>query len=108
MASTCASASGERVGSDAQYNATEVFERYQDAPKEDRDRLKICWGFADCGDCHRSEGHCGWCGIVCTPKHTLSATFRVQNLGGINSTFVRPLGYCFEIVVCFHCESSNT
>lgn len=41
-----------------------IKQRYQDSPKNDRDRLMKCWGYIDCGDCHRSEGFCGWCAIV--------------------------------------------
>lgn len=41
-----------------------IYERYQDAPKDDWNRLLKCWGISDCGDCHRSNGSCGWCPIV--------------------------------------------
>ncbi|KAF2801737.1 uncharacterized protein BDZ99DRAFT_512808 [Mytilinidion resinicola] len=38
-------------------------------PKDDRERLEHCWGILDCGDCHRSQHHCGWCPIsgTCLP-----------------------------------------
>jgi hypothetical protein len=48
-----------------------VLQRYQDSPKDDWDRLVKCWGYLDCGDCHRSTGFCGWCPIV--RFHLLSA-----------------------------------
>lgn len=41
-----------------------IYEQYKDAPKDDWDRLLKCWGIEDCGDCHRSNGSCGWCPIV--------------------------------------------
>lgn len=46
-------------------NVTElIHERFQGSPKEDWERLALCWGYSDCGDCHRSEGFCGWCAVV--------------------------------------------
>lgn len=65
MPSSCATALVGSIGAVASYNASGLFEqRYQDSPKEDQERLKKCWGYLDCGDCHRSKGHCGWCAIV--------------------------------------------
>lgn len=57
-----------------QYNVTELLlQRYLDSPKDDWDRLYKCWGYLDCGDCHRSDGFCGWCPMVCfipfLPQH---------------------------------------
>lgn len=47
------------------YNVSELLiERWEDSPKDDRKRLEKCWGYNDCGDCHRSDGFCGWCAIV--------------------------------------------
>jgi hypothetical protein len=64
MPSTCPSASPRRAN-DASYNVTEdLIARYRDSPKDDWDRLFECWGYQDCGDCHRSKGFCGWCAIV--------------------------------------------
>lgn len=62
------------------YNLTEIFQlRMQGTPKEDWDRLNKCWGYIDCGDCHRSEGHCGWCPLSSTclplPLDPLSRMF---------------------------------
>lgn len=45
-----------------------IYERYQNAPKDDWGRLLKCWGITDCGDCHRSNGSCGWCPIVRYPS----------------------------------------
>ncbi|KAH4104519.1 hypothetical protein HBI52_222350 [Parastagonospora nodorum] len=63
-----------------QYNVTELLlQRYQDNPKDDWDRLYKCWGYLDCGDCHRSDGFCGWCPISSTclplPDDGLSRAF---------------------------------
>ncbi|KAF2871103.1 hypothetical protein BDV95DRAFT_494640 [Massariosphaeria phaeospora] len=53
--------------------------RWEDSPKDERGRLERCWGYSDCGDCHRSEGRCGWCGISSTclplPADPLSRAF---------------------------------
>ncbi|KAJ4993473.1 hypothetical protein SVAN01_01021 [Stagonosporopsis vannaccii] len=62
------------------FNVTSIlYERYQDAPKDDWDRLFKCWGISDCGDCHRSNGSCGWCPISSTclplPTDRLSRAF---------------------------------
>jgi len=47
------------------FNVTELYQqKWEDSPKDDRKRLEKCWGYTDCGDCHRSEGFCGWCPIV--------------------------------------------
>lgn len=46
-----------------------IYEQYKDAPKDDWDRLLKCWGIEDCGDCHRSNGSCGWCPIVSDVLH---------------------------------------
>ncbi|KAF1937014.1 hypothetical protein EJ02DRAFT_447718 [Clathrospora elynae] len=82
MPSNCPVVSSKRDGADASIsvNVTELFQqRYLDSPKEDRERLKKCWGYSDCGDCHRSEGHCGWCAISSTclplPTDPMSRTF---------------------------------
>ncbi|EUC47008.1 hypothetical protein COCMIDRAFT_91234 [Bipolaris oryzae ATCC 44560] len=68
MPSNCpATSSAAKRDNDAWINATELFHhRLQSSPKEDWDRLKLCWGYMDCGDCHRSKGHCGWCAISST------------------------------------------
>ena len=65
MTPKCAAAPRTRDYDDASYNVTELLlERYKDSPKDDWERLVNCWGYTDCGDCHRSDGHCGWCPIV--------------------------------------------
>ena len=65
MSSNCPATSAKR--DDASTNVTELIHgRLQSSPKEDWDRLLKCWGYDDCGDCHQSEGHCGWCAIVRT------------------------------------------
>ncbi|EMD92164.1 hypothetical protein COCC4DRAFT_129925 [Bipolaris maydis ATCC 48331] len=66
MPSNCPASSAKR-DNDALLNTTELFhQRLQKSPKEDWERLKLCWGYMDCGDCHRSPGHCGWCAISST------------------------------------------
>ncbi|EUC34931.1 hypothetical protein COCCADRAFT_92176 [Bipolaris zeicola 26-R-13] len=66
MPSNCPATSVTRDNG-AFINTTELFhQRLQKSPKEDWDRLKRCWGYMDCGDCHRSTGHCGWCAISST------------------------------------------
>ncbi|KAF1833965.1 hypothetical protein BDW02DRAFT_499367 [Decorospora gaudefroyi] len=62
------------------FNVTEwIQSRYLDNPKEDWERLRKCWGFDDCGDCQRADGHCGWCAISSTclplPIDPLSRAF---------------------------------
>ena len=37
---------------------------YLSSNERDRDRLRQCWGVLDCGDCLRSQWHCGWCPLV--------------------------------------------
>ncbi|KAF2276469.1 uncharacterized protein EI97DRAFT_494046 [Westerdykella ornata] len=43
--------------------------RWTDSSQEERKRLEKCWGYMDCGDCHRSDGFCGWCALsnTCLP-----------------------------------------
>jgi hypothetical protein len=63
MVSNCPAISGS--SSDTPFNVTEIFrQRWEDSPEDNRKRLELCWGYNDCGDCHRSKGHCGWCAIV--------------------------------------------
>ncbi|KAF2800425.1 hypothetical protein K505DRAFT_345250 [Melanomma pulvis-pyrius CBS 109.77] len=62
------------------FNASELFQqRWEDSPKDDRKRLEKCWGYMDCGECHRSDGFCGWCAISSTclplPMDPLSRAF---------------------------------
>lgn len=64
MASSCLASS--HSSSNPLLNITEILQqRWDDSPKDNRERLELCWGYSDCGDCHRSKGHCGWCAIVC-------------------------------------------
>ncbi|KAF2023617.1 hypothetical protein EK21DRAFT_105200 [Setomelanomma holmii] len=79
MANAEASA-GQRADADASTNVTDILlQRYKDSPKDDWDRLFKCWGYTDCGDCHRSDGFCGWCPISSTclplPLDPLSRAF---------------------------------
>lgn len=79
MSSNCPTASVQR-SNDASINVTElIHQRLQSSPKDDWERLKQCWGYTDCGDCHRSKGHCGWCAISSTclplPRDTFSKAF---------------------------------
>lgn len=63
MPSNCPAATRSSV--DALFNVTELLQqRWEDSPEDNRKRLELCWGYDDCGDCHRSKGHCGWCAIV--------------------------------------------
>jgi len=72
MPSNCPATSAKR-DDDASKTVTElIHQRLQSSPKDDWGRLFKCWGYDDCGDCHRSKGHCGWCAIVCShPLHQL-------------------------------------
>ncbi|KAF1847743.1 uncharacterized protein K460DRAFT_276371 [Cucurbitaria berberidis CBS 394.84] len=82
-------------GDGALINITEVLhERYQDSPKEDGERLKKCWGYNDCGDCHRSEGFCGWCAIsqTCLPLPTDPLSRAFPLLSPIRYKFICALG----------------
>ncbi|KAF1967457.1 hypothetical protein BU23DRAFT_602877 [Bimuria novae-zelandiae CBS 107.79] len=66
MASSC-SAISPPSSTDPLFNVTEILQqRWEDSPKDNRERLELCWGYNDCGDCHRSKGHCGWCAISST------------------------------------------
>jgi hypothetical protein len=68
MPSNCPSITVARADDDTSRNVTALLlQRYQDSPKDDWSRLLKCWGYLDCGDCHRSEGFCGWCPIVRLP-----------------------------------------
>jgi hypothetical protein len=50
---------------DPLFNVSDILQqRWESSPKEDRKRLEKCWGYNDCGDCHRSDGFCGWCALV--------------------------------------------
>lgn len=65
MSSRCPSITTSRRPNDASVKVTDLLlQRYQNSPKDDLDRLLKCWGYLDCGDCHRSDGFCGWCPIV--------------------------------------------
>ncbi|OAL04415.1 hypothetical protein IQ06DRAFT_214215 [Phaeosphaeriaceae sp. SRC1lsM3a] len=80
MSSHCPSISPARSRADASVNVTELLlQRHQNSPKDDLDRLLKCWGYLDCGDCHRSDGFCGWCPISFTclplPEDRLSRAF---------------------------------
>ncbi|KAL6704490.1 hypothetical protein ACN47E_008119 [Coniothyrium glycines] len=80
MPTSCYAPRVGRNNVDASYNVTElILQRIQNSPKDDWDRLFRCWGYSDCGDCHRSEGHCGWCAISSTclplPLDPLSRAF---------------------------------
>jgi hypothetical protein len=74
------------------FNVTEVYQqRWEDSPKDDRKRLEMCWGYTDCGDCYRSDGHCGWCAIVSVHflllHKTICRGWQIQILpsGGVGS-----------------------
>ncbi|KAF2844956.1 hypothetical protein T440DRAFT_409117 [Plenodomus tracheiphilus IPT5] len=80
MSSTCALVSEQHLSAIAINNVSALFEqRYADSAKEDRERLRRCWGYTDCGDCHRSAGHCGWCAMSWTclplPRDPISRAF---------------------------------
>ncbi|KAF2245840.1 hypothetical protein BU26DRAFT_399180, partial [Trematosphaeria pertusa] len=79
MTSNCPSISYADQQS-ALFNVSEILQqRWEDSPKDDRKRLELCWGYTDCGDCHRSKGFCGWCAISSTclplPLDPLSRAF---------------------------------
>ncbi|KAF2113598.1 hypothetical protein BDV96DRAFT_496129 [Lophiotrema nucula] len=62
------------------YNVSEILQqRWDHSPTHDKERLAKCWGYSDCGDCHRSDGFCGWCAISSTclplPMDPLSRAF---------------------------------
>ncbi|OAG04869.1 uncharacterized protein CC84DRAFT_808176 [Paraphaeosphaeria sporulosa] len=78
MAANCPAIS--RSSWETLFNATEILhQRWEDSPEDNRKRLELCWGYNDCGDCHRSKGHCGWCAISNTclplPMDPLSRAF---------------------------------
>ncbi|ORX97450.1 hypothetical protein BCR34DRAFT_577939 [Clohesyomyces aquaticus] len=59
------------------FNVSDILtQRWEDSPKDDRKRLELCWGYQDCGDCHRSKGFCGWCPIVSAIFRCLPASVR--------------------------------
>ncbi|KAF1962553.1 hypothetical protein CC80DRAFT_512696 [Byssothecium circinans] len=65
---------------DAVVNVTAILQqRWEHSPDDDKKRLELCWGYSDCGDCHRSDGFCGWCALsqTCLPLPTdpLSRSF---------------------------------
>ncbi|KAF2685443.1 hypothetical protein K458DRAFT_417497 [Lentithecium fluviatile CBS 122367] len=67
-------------GTDPLFNVSDILQqRWENSPKDDRKRLELCWGYNDCGDCHRSEGFCGWCALSQTclplPRDPLSRAF---------------------------------
>lgn len=72
MSSNCPAASAAR-NNDVFVNVTElIHQRLETSSDKDWERLKLCWGYLDCGDCHRSKGHCGWCAIVRLSSHLFS------------------------------------
>ncbi|KAH9882633.1 hypothetical protein J1614_000869 [Plenodomus biglobosus] len=80
MSSTCTRDLEQRSDASATINASALFEqRHANSGEEDRARLRKCWGYTDCGDCHRSEGNCGWCAISGTclplPRDPMSRAF---------------------------------
>jgi hypothetical protein len=63
MSSNCLSRNSAHP--DALLNVSTILQqRWEHSPKDDRERLELCWGYTDCGDCHRSKGFCGWCPLV--------------------------------------------
>ncbi|KAF2646900.1 hypothetical protein P280DRAFT_495124 [Massarina eburnea CBS 473.64] len=61
------------ANADALFNVTEILQqRWGDGSDANRERLELCWGYGDCGDCHRSKGFCGWCALsqTCLPLPT--------------------------------------
>ncbi|KAF2734643.1 hypothetical protein EJ04DRAFT_436720 [Polyplosphaeria fusca] len=86
----------DRSGIDyGSFNVSELLQqRWKDSPKDDRERLELCWGYTDCGDCHRSRGFCGWCAISSTclplPTDTLSRAFPL--LSPMRYKFICALG----------------
>ncbi|KAH7349009.1 hypothetical protein BKA66DRAFT_477104 [Pyrenochaeta sp. MPI-SDFR-AT-0127] len=95
MSSACPSIYAQPADAGTSFNLTQLFElRYQDSPKEDRDRLRKCWGFTDCGDCHRSEGFCGWCAIsqTCLPLPTDPLSRAFPLLSPIRYKFICAMG----------------
>ncbi|KAF2465219.1 uncharacterized protein BDR25DRAFT_270741 [Lindgomyces ingoldianus] len=93
MTSGCASL--RATIEDPLFNASDMLrERWEDSPKDDRRRLELCWGYQDCGDCHRSNGSCGWCAISSTclplPLDPLSLAFPL--LSPLRYKFICALG----------------
>ncbi|KAF2269321.1 hypothetical protein CC78DRAFT_277514 [Lojkania enalia] len=77
------------------YNVSALLQqKWEDSPKDDRKRLELCWGYNDCGDCHRSIGNCGWCAISSTclplPLDPLSRAFPL--LSPIRYKFICAMG----------------
>jgi hypothetical protein len=101
------------------FNVTEwMTQRYPDPPNdEDRERLKQCWGYTDCGDCHRSKGFCGWCALVrafltltpysplsLTPHHMTPYSIHVNSATNCSCALFQPPIFPFLFL---HLESSN-
>ena len=109
MSSNCPATSAKR--DDASTNVTELIHgRLQSSPKEDWDRLLKCWGYDDCGDCHRSEGHCGWCAIVRT--HFVHLPFSHEVVAGCEQNrshscrriiLPYPMVHSVENFTCLEC-----
>ncbi|PSN74393.1 hypothetical protein BS50DRAFT_567229 [Corynespora cassiicola Philippines] len=94
MAGSCSSVG--RLATDyLLFNVSEILQqRWENSPKDDRKRLEKCWGYTDCGDCHRSDGYCGWCAISSTclplPTDPLSRAFPL--LSPIRYKFICAMG----------------
>jgi hypothetical protein len=78
---------------DPLFNVSDILQqRWDQSPKEDRKRLEKCWGYNDCGDCHRSDGFCGWCALVSfrlhLPVHVSLILQTVTNLSSSSYRFV--------------------
>ncbi|KAF2744906.1 hypothetical protein M011DRAFT_448206 [Sporormia fimetaria CBS 119925] len=68
--------------------------RWENSPKEYKQRLEKCWGYTDCGDCHRSEGFCGWCAIsnTCLPLPTDPVSSAFPLLSPLRYKFICATG----------------
>ena len=96
--SNCPAPSAKR-DDDALTNVTAlIHDRFQSSLKEDWERLMLCWGYSDCGDCHRSEGFCGWCAVVGSVFSFLNPLLRPPHGNAVISDSLNPLSIVFSML----------
>lgn len=94
MASSCPSISRSNIEPLLNVSVM-LWQRWEDSPKDDRKRLELCWGYTDCGDCHRSIGFCGWCAIVSAVYFNASGSQWTSPLFILKIHAILPLILCY-------------
>ncbi|CAI6306138.1 unnamed protein product [Periconia digitata] len=94
MSMNCPSAAYKQSEAPSSLSLHLLQERWESSPKDDRHRLELCWGYNDCGDCHRSDGFCGWCPLsqTCLPLPTDAISRAFPLLAPLRYKFICATG----------------